>query len=943
MKLVDRPPSARAGGQWSPSVPPVFTLTLTLTVHPINNASPPTRSAVQQPRATTAHAPEPVKVPCRPDLAADRDRQSTYGLHDHRPSLLSAVAVIHDPYIITSLLRWPAHCLRLHFRYHTFCAFSNRPAIVPFGPAAYRLQISALEEKKARSSFPIAVFLVHLPAVLGTAIHYTHTHSRAPRYTGLSRGGGLPLVISAGQNLAGTQKYPPPTRPSLSFRSSRTERQPYIEFPFLFTYRTQATWVAVEATSAWTSVAYGWLWFRAIVAVAVYALDTFTAVNLLAFNKWSSSVQPKLEFKYSKWIFAACILLSWVLAFYEWTRAIRTIRRGGVAQSFLDPLAVNLQSMRSQGWRRFLVFSALTKSKKGADYVALFVYFSFKGAIRVLLAEGPRQVVNGLTLYAVMDADLIVHGTQSSSNASFVQFFVNLGALANENLQQTLVYFAMLFTLVIWAFSAISLLVAAILYITFLWHHIPQRDGRLRTYCKRKVDRRLEKIVEHKIKAAVEEEERQRRKAEKKADTRRPRKGEALPPPAKLARQPTLPQFDAEHIVQDEKGPQVGLTRQDTGSSASTLPPYAQTAIHPQLDRQPTLPGVSSGKPFMLDRTNTSASGVSSAPSYASSAPLLSNTGFSGEDDTPQMPPVAYRQNSNASFGRPLPDRSMTQSTVHSDRAYTPTTQGPPRSFTPSSTVSSAPPPDQYRQPTGSNSDTGYGNEPRSAVTIISPHDAHPFSMGRLSQRETQNVFGPNHAGQASLSSRRPVQTPAPQTPYDQQPYNRSTQQRRPSQPTSSYRPYVPSAVSRSQMTPQPDSYEMTAQPSYASSRLQNHGSSNTEQYKAFSPSAASTSAPLEPRRNVTVAGEPGAGGNYFGHVKAASQRSFTAPPEQQHNTGYDDLLDAYGYDSRESFDERIDPNFSRPGLAGGPPRAGTGLSALQQQQAPSRHQRPAY
>ncbi|KAK4905833.1 Potassium transporter [Elasticomyces elasticus] len=132
-----------------------------------------------------------------------------------------------------------------------------------------------------------------------------------------------------------------------------------------------------RSTSASTPLAYMWLWFMTIVAVAVYALDTFTAVNLLVFDNWSGQVKPEVHFKYSKWIFAVCICLSWAMCFYEWFRAICVIKRGGVAQSYMDPVAVTLQSMRPQGWRRFLVFTELTKSKKGADYIAFFVYFAF--------------------------------------------------------------------------------------------------------------------------------------------------------------------------------------------------------------------------------------------------------------------------------------------------------------------------------------------------------------------------------------------------------------------------------------------------------------------------------------------------------------------------------------------------------------------------------------
>lgn len=83
-------------------------------------------------------------------------------------------------------------------------------------------------------------------------------------------------------------------------------------------------------------------------------------------------------------MFAICIIISWLLLGFEYLRAFRVMRAGGVAESYLDPLAVVLQSIRpgknGRGWRRFLVFAELTKSKKGVDYVALFVYFQFKGA-----------------------------------------------------------------------------------------------------------------------------------------------------------------------------------------------------------------------------------------------------------------------------------------------------------------------------------------------------------------------------------------------------------------------------------------------------------------------------------------------------------------------------------------------------------------------------------
>ncbi len=136
-----------------------------------------------------------------------------------------------------------------------------------------------------------------------------------------------------------------------------------------------------KSTSCFQFVAYGYLWVSLLISVAVYGVDTFTAVNLLAFNKWSGEIVPVIPISVSRWIFSACIIASWVNLGFEHVRAARVIKRGAVAESFLDSLAVRLQSARlgsGRGWRRFLVFAELTKSRKGAEYVALFTYFAFQ-------------------------------------------------------------------------------------------------------------------------------------------------------------------------------------------------------------------------------------------------------------------------------------------------------------------------------------------------------------------------------------------------------------------------------------------------------------------------------------------------------------------------------------------------------------------------------------
>lgn len=62
---------------------------------------------------------------------------------------------------------------------------------------------------------------------------------------------------------------------------------------------------------------YGYLWFSLILSIAVYGVDSFTAVNLLAFDRWSSKIKPAIPIDVSKWIFSGCIIASFVNLAYE--------------------------------------------------------------------------------------------------------------------------------------------------------------------------------------------------------------------------------------------------------------------------------------------------------------------------------------------------------------------------------------------------------------------------------------------------------------------------------------------------------------------------------------------------------------------------------------------------------------------------------------------------
>ncbi|KAJ5287364.1 hypothetical protein N7478_003050 [Penicillium angulare] len=381
-----------------------------------------------------------------------------------------------------------------------------------------------------------------------------------------------------------------------------------------------------KSESCWSSFSYIFIWIMLLVSMAVYGVDIFTAVNLLAFSRWSGRVEPAIPFKISRWIFAVCIIVSIALLAYRWLLAIRAMRSGSITRSYLDPLAVRVQSVRvftkkGRGWKKFLVFADLTKSKKGAEYVALYTYFAFQSWMNTVFADGPRQVINAITLYSVMKMDLLPGGKNTTSDdgsSGFSQFFNNLKILAESNTLQAVVLFGMLFTLIIWVLSVLKLASAVILYLIFLFHHIPEEDGSLKAYCRRKISTRLKRIVRGKVDKALA-------KGLQLQDRSPTRPG--LPT---ADSKPTLP------FVDMDKTPVVTTLSRST--TETTLPPYTRSNST-RTDQNPTLPNLEMASKPALTRTTTQSSAISadSASLTANAAPM----GYSPLDrQNATLPPV---------------------------------------------------------------------------------------------------------------------------------------------------------------------------------------------------------------------------------------------------------------------------------------------------------------
>ncbi|KAK3295139.1 uncharacterized protein B0H64DRAFT_139286 [Chaetomium fimeti] len=482
-----------------------------------------------------------------------------------------------------------------------------------------------------------------------------------------------------------------------------------------------------KSTSCFAPLAYGYLWFSLFISLAVYAVDVFTAYQLLAFNRWSSQIEPAqfVPFDISKWIFTVCILLSFANLAYEYFRAITIMRRGSVAECFLDSLAARLECIRmgnGRGWKRFLVFAELTKSKKGAEYIALFTFFSFQSWIRTILCSGPRQAINAMTLYSVYDARLQIN--QASFESSLADFFDKISALATEEPRQAVILSGMLFTLVIWIFSFLSLLLAAFFFVFFLWRYIPREDGGLSGFCERKINKRLKQIVSIKINKAMAEEERQRKKAELKAAKKN---GGDRP----MTMKPSLPVLGDDNLAQ-----MPSLSRADTFAS------FAEKPSHPSTPGSFEMNSLGR-KPPMPSRLDTK---TMTASQYSADTSLLGGAAGMGmansESSTPTLPPIdlggyppvrTATSSSSRSYGPPPPLKGLASS-GSSLRGYT----ASPATFA-SEPMPSLPPPvmspvgpfNNYRGP-GPN----HPNQPRLPYT----------GDNRLPQRgDTRSPFPEDH------------------------------------------------------------------------------------------------------------------------------------------------------------------------------------------------------
>jgi len=277
---------------------------------------------------------------------------------------------------------------------------------------------------------------------------------------------------------------------------------------------------------------YLWLYIIVLKSFLVYISDIFSAITMLTTNNWSNEIFKQCQsttgcvfipFNTGKWLFVGCIIFSFLLLAYESRKAKKIIASRDISYAFTNVLANNYYSLRSYDY--FCFFDHISNSTKLSDDFAFFVFFTFKSWKRLLLADGPRQAINALTLYAVY----LVKKDNPGAWYEVSKYF------EGNSMSTSALTVTALFTVVIFAGSLLLLIVAGICYIPLLFHI----RGNLKEYCCHKVDKRIEDVIQRNRKQRIADTaELARKEAMGDYSHLKNKKGELVGKPLP---QPTLP------------------------------------------------------------------------------------------------------------------------------------------------------------------------------------------------------------------------------------------------------------------------------------------------------------------------------------------------------------------------------------------------------------------
>ncbi|ODO07757.1 hypothetical protein I350_03335 [Cryptococcus amylolentus CBS 6273] len=246
-------------------------------------------------------------------------------------------------------------------------------------------------------------------------------------------------------------------------------------------------------TDFWTRFKYVLRYVFLLKSFAVYGLDIFSAVTMISSTHWTNAITSKcddsddcpveVQFSIAKWVFVGCIIFSFLLLGYESYKAKKVVDSRDISYAFTNLLANDYYCFKN--YDNFCLFCQIESSTKKKDDFAFFIFFAFKNWKRLLLADGPRQSINGILLYAFASAN----DFQTS----------DIPAYWDGSAVTALLLFSMIFTVLIFAGSLLMLIFAAVAYVPLLCYI----QGNLKEYVCHKVDKRITDLIKKKQKHRI--------------------------------------------------------------------------------------------------------------------------------------------------------------------------------------------------------------------------------------------------------------------------------------------------------------------------------------------------------------------------------------------------------------------------------------------------------
>ncbi|KAF9361593.1 hypothetical protein BGX34_007053 [Mortierella sp. NVP85] len=250
--------------------------------------------------------------------------------------------------------------------------------------------------------------------------------------------------------------------------------------------------------SAWRKFKYMLVFAIVIKGILIYCADLWTVVNLFFADDWSSTIAAEngqkdiklgdfgsLSFPFYRGVFAACIILSFILLAWDIKKAVAVIESRDISYAFTSMIAYRYYAIKS--YPHFCLFEKIHNSKKTIDEIAFFCFFTFRGWKRLLFADGPRQMINGVFLYKMLDSQNF-------------KYSILMWKYVKDDMGK-ITMCLMTFTLTLWVLSVLLMFVAVCLYIPL----VIQIKGNLKEFCCHKIDKRIDEIVKKKAKQRAQE------------------------------------------------------------------------------------------------------------------------------------------------------------------------------------------------------------------------------------------------------------------------------------------------------------------------------------------------------------------------------------------------------------------------------------------------------